>query len=138
MQMQKQVEYAGNFTNYHEVEFDFKKLDEELREHESYDGVNNYVKYFIKVQMNYQGGSMIAGNDLEVLHEFTVRNYLNQVKPANQARLPSQLDKVIEEVKGEEAQVTNLDATFTSDVGLTEPLSAHEPKPSADPEPLNQ
>ena len=53
MQIQKQVEYSGNFTNYHEVEFNFANLDEELREHESYDGIGNFVKYFIKVQMNY-------------------------------------------------------------------------------------
>lgn len=49
MQIQKQVEYSGNFSDEKEVEFAFKNLDEELRDHESYDGIDSFVKYFIKV-----------------------------------------------------------------------------------------
>jgi len=33
------------------------------------------VKYFVKVQMNYQGGSVIAGSDLEKLVEFKVAGH---------------------------------------------------------------
>lgn len=65
----------GEFSGSKEVSFHFKNLEEELRDHETYDGVDNLVKYFIRVNMNYKGGSMIAGNELVVLKEFTVRNY---------------------------------------------------------------
>ena len=78
MQIVKQVECGGSFTDLHEVKFCFESLDDELREHETFSGIDNFVKYFIKVQMNYQGGSMIAGNELEVLHEFVVKNYANK------------------------------------------------------------
>ena len=74
MQIQKQVEYSGEFCNLKEVEFHFKNLDEELRDHETYNGVDNFIKYFLKIQMQYTGGSMIAGNNLEVLHEVIVKN----------------------------------------------------------------
>ena len=43
----------GEFADNFEVEFHFKKLDEELSEHETYDGIGNFVKYFIKVHMDY-------------------------------------------------------------------------------------
>uniref|UniRef100_A0A7S3FYP5 Uncharacterized protein n=1 Tax=Strombidium rassoulzadegani TaxID=1082188 RepID=A0A7S3FYP5_9SPIT len=75
MQIQKEVEYSGSFVDKREVDFCFKNLVEELREHESYEGVDNMVKYFVRVNMNYQGGSMISGNNLEILHEFEVRIY---------------------------------------------------------------
>ena len=78
MQIQKQVEYSGSFSDKHEVSFEFKNLEDELREQETYDGIDNFVRYFIKVQMNYQGGSIISGSDLEVLREFTVKNYYNR------------------------------------------------------------
>ena len=75
MQIQKEVECSGEFTNLCELEFKFKNLDEELSEHESYNGIDNFTKYFIKVHMKYQGGSMISGNNLERLQEFEVKNY---------------------------------------------------------------
>lgn len=74
MQIQKQVEYSGEFSNFKEIEFNFKNLEEELRDHETYNGIDNFIKYFLKIQMTYTGGSMIAGNNLEVLHEVTVKN----------------------------------------------------------------
>ena len=74
MQIQKQVEYAGEFNDLKELEFNFKNLEEELRDHETYNGVDNFIKYFLKIQMTYTGGSMIAGNNLEVLHELIVKN----------------------------------------------------------------
>ena len=61
--------------DFKEIEFSFKKLEEELSEHETYDGIDNFVKYFIKVHMVYQGGSLLAGNNLEKLHEIKVKNY---------------------------------------------------------------
>lgn len=79
MQIQKQVEYSGEFCNLKEVDFNFKNLEEELREHETYNGVDNFIKYFLKIQMNYTGGSMIAGNNLEVLHEVTVKNHYSHM-----------------------------------------------------------
>ena len=78
MQIVKQVECGGSFTDQHEVKFCFENLEDELREHETFSGIDNFVKYFVKIQMNYQGGSMIAGNELEVLHEFVVKNYANK------------------------------------------------------------
>ena len=90
MQIQKQIEYSNSFTDFKEVEFNFKNLAEELRDHETYDGIDNFVKYFIKVQMNYQGGSMITGNDLEKLHEFTVRNYYNRADSSRRASIMAQ------------------------------------------------
>lgn len=74
MQIQKEIEYAGEFSDFKEIEFEFKKLDEELSQHETYNGVDNFVKYFIKVSMNYSGGSLLAGSELEKLHEITVKN----------------------------------------------------------------
>ena len=74
MQIQKEIEYAGEFSDFKEVEFEFKKLDEELSQQETYNGVDNFVKYFIKVSMSYQGGSLLAGSELEKLHEITVKN----------------------------------------------------------------
>ena len=65
----------GEFSDNFEVEFHFKKLDEELSEHETYDGIGNFVKYFIKVHMDYQGGSILSGNVLEYLHEIKVKNH---------------------------------------------------------------
>lgn len=75
MQIQKEVECAGEFNDYKELEFNFKKLDEELSEHETYNGVDNFIKYFIKVHMIYQGGSLVTGNNLEKLHEIVVKNH---------------------------------------------------------------
>jgi hypothetical protein len=65
----------GEFIDNTEVEFHFKKLEEELGEHETYDGIGNFVKYFIKVSMQYQGGSILTGNTVEKLHEITVKNH---------------------------------------------------------------
>jgi hypothetical protein len=73
--MQKEVQMPGEFTDHTEVEFHFKKLEEELGEHETYDGIGNFVKYFIKVSMQYQGGSYLSGNTCEKLHEITVKNH---------------------------------------------------------------
>jgi len=74
MQIQKVVENAGEFTDFFEVDFTFLKLDEELKEHETYNGIDNFIKYFIKVSMNYEGGSLVAGRELEKLHEIVVKN----------------------------------------------------------------
>ena len=74
MQIQKEVEQAGNFQDFKEIEFNFLKLESELSEHESYSGIDNYIKYFVKVQMNYQGGSIVSGNELIKLQEITVKN----------------------------------------------------------------
>ena len=79
MQIQKQVEYSGEFNDLKELDFHFKNLEEELRDHESYNGVDNFIKYFLKIQMTYTGGSMIAGNNLEVLHEIIVKNNYNHL-----------------------------------------------------------
>ena len=78
MQIVKQIDFLGSFTGLHEIKFNFENLEDELREHESFSGIDNFVKYFVKVEMNYQGGSLLAGNELEVLHEFTVKNHLNK------------------------------------------------------------
>jgi hypothetical protein len=69
------VECSGSFNDFIELEFKFKDLDEELSDHETYNGIDNFTKYFIKVHMKYQSGSVISGNNLEKLHEFEVRNY---------------------------------------------------------------
>ena len=74
MQIQKEVECSGEFNDFKSVEFCFKNLDDELSEHETYNGIDNFVKYFLKVSMTYQGGSMFAGNTLEKLHEIEVKN----------------------------------------------------------------
>lgn len=74
MQIQKEVESATSFQDYKEVAFEFLKLEDELKEHETYNGVDNFIKYFIKVEMTYQGGSLVAGNQLTKLHEITVKN----------------------------------------------------------------
>ena len=78
MQIQKEVAIPGNFVDNAEIEFHFKKLDEELSEHETYNGIGNFVKYFIKVHMQYQGGSIVSGNTLEKLHEIKVKNHYNE------------------------------------------------------------
>jgi len=75
MQIQKEVECANDFTNYKELDFRFKNLEEELNAHETYNGIDNFIKYFIKVHMTYQGGSILSGNNLEQLFEFEVKNY---------------------------------------------------------------
>ena len=75
LQIVKEIQCNGDFIDFLEVPFHFKNLDEELGEYESYDGIDNFVKYFVKVQMNYQGGSVIAGNDLEKLFEFKVAGH---------------------------------------------------------------
>ena len=75
MQIQKEVECSSEFTNFKELEFRFKNLDEELNDHETYNGIDNFIKYFIKVHMTYQGGSIVSGNTLEKLFEFEVKNY---------------------------------------------------------------
>lgn len=75
MQIQKEIECSSDFTNFKELEFRFKNLDEELNDHETYNGIDNFVKYFIKVHMTYQGGSIVSGNTLEKLFEFEVKNY---------------------------------------------------------------
>lgn len=49
MQIQKQIEYSGEFNDSKEVEFSFKNLDQEFSDHETYDGIDNFVKYFIKI-----------------------------------------------------------------------------------------
>ena len=54
----------GEFTDEKVIDFCFKNLDEELRDHETYNGIGNFVKYFVRVDMKYDGGSMISGNDL--------------------------------------------------------------------------
>ena len=77
IQMQKEVECSGSFNNFKELEFKFSNLEDELNQYETYNGIDNFVKYFIKVQMSYQGGSMISGSLLEILHEFEVKNYYN-------------------------------------------------------------
>ena len=69
------MECSSEFTNFKELEFRFKNLDEELNDHETYNGIDNFIKYFIKVQMTYKGGSIVSGNQLEKLFEFEVRNY---------------------------------------------------------------
>ena len=61
------------------MEFCFKNLDDELSEHETYNGIDNFVKYFLKVSMTYQGGSMYAGNTLEKLHVIEVKNYYGEI-----------------------------------------------------------
>lgn len=78
MQIQKEVAIPGDFVDHAEIEFHFKKLDEELSEHETYNGVGNFIKYFIKVHMDYQGGSIVSGNVLEKLHEIKVKNHYNE------------------------------------------------------------
>lgn len=45
-----------------------------MSEHETYNGIDNFIKYFIKVSMTYKGGSMFAGDTLEKLHEVEVKN----------------------------------------------------------------
>ena len=69
------MECSSDFTNFKELEFRFKNLDEELNDHETYNGIDNFIKYFIKVHMTYQGGSIVSGNTLEKLFEFEVKNY---------------------------------------------------------------
>ena len=49
MQIQKEVEMAGSFQDFKEIEFNFLKLESELSEHETYNGIDNFIKYFIKV-----------------------------------------------------------------------------------------
>jgi len=49
MQIQKQIEYSGEFNDFKEMDFVFKNLDEELRDHETYNGVDNFIKYFLKI-----------------------------------------------------------------------------------------
>ena len=46
-----------------------------MNAHETYNGIDNFIKYFIKVHMTYQGGSILSGNNLEQLFEFEVKNY---------------------------------------------------------------
>ena len=75
MQIQKEIECSGQFNDFIELEFKFKDLDEELSDHETYNGIDNFTKYFIKVHMKYQSGSIVSGSNLEKLHEFEVRNY---------------------------------------------------------------
>lgn len=75
MQIQKVAELPGEFQDFKEIEFEFLKLEDELKEHESYDGIDNFIKYFIKVNMTYQGGSLVAGSDLEKLFEIKVKNH---------------------------------------------------------------
>jgi hypothetical protein len=75
MQIQKEAEKPGEFQDFKEIEFEFLKLEDELKEHESYDGIDNFIKYFIKINMTYQGGSLVAGKELERLHEIKVKNH---------------------------------------------------------------
>jgi len=75
MQIQKEAEFSGEFTDKKTIEFSFKNLEDELKDHETYNGIDNFVKYFIRVNMNYEGGSMFSGNNLEILQEFEVKNY---------------------------------------------------------------
>lgn len=75
MQIQKEVESANSFSDYKEIEFEFRKLEEELKDHETYNGIDNFIKYFIKIQMTYQGGSLVAGSELEKLYEIKVKNH---------------------------------------------------------------
>jgi hypothetical protein len=53
MQIQKEVDFPGEFSDSKTVTFCFKNLMEELRDHETYDGIDNFVKYFIRINMNY-------------------------------------------------------------------------------------
>ena len=50
MQIQKEIECSGQFNDFIELEFKFKDLDEELSDHETYNGIDNFTKYFIRYQ----------------------------------------------------------------------------------------
>lgn len=121
MQIQKEVDSAGDFQDFKEVSFEFKNLDEEFKDHETYNGVDNFIKYFIKVQMTYQGGSIISGNELEKLHEIKVKNHdaLKNVKQRMQ-EIKKNEELEIKEEKSEEQNnsshfnsVSNLDQEST-------------------------
>lgn len=62
--------------------------------------------------MNYQGGSMFAGNDLEKLHEFKVKNYYNRAVVKKQEIV---LEEKKSEIKEETTSEVALDQTFNSD-----------------------
>lgn len=127
MQIQKEIEYSSEFSDFKECEFHFKALDEELRDHETYNGIDNYIKYFIKVQMTYEGGSLLAGSTLEKLHEIVVKNHyaLNAEKQR------------LEEIKQQERSTDiEIDTTVVLDQTVDLSPGKHVEQPIAYEEPV--
>lgn len=112
-----------------EIEFNFKNLEEELRDHETYNGIDNFIKYFLKIQMTYTGGSMIAGNNLEVLHEVIVKNNYSLMhakkKREEQKAQQSQSEKgAVSVQKG----ASSGDLDFSTDKAGAQPAAADKGK----------